>query len=115
TSRSQTITSDARAGTEPWNPFTLTAEVPELYASTEGAVATHQFGRPRSRESRLTRSLMTPPPTDTRRSGDADFTPAASRSTRAIIGCGFGRPGSTRSVMRAVPAADFHRAPAAAS
>ena len=56
---------DTAAGTALWKPPTWMAEVAEENASTEAAVATHQFATPVSSETFFTRSLITPLPTET--------------------------------------------------
>src|SRR5437762_2176620 len=115
TSRSQTMTSDGRAGTARWYPETRIADLAEPYASTEAAVPMHQLGRPASRDTFFTRSLTTPLPTPTRRSGASDRTSAVSSAASSTVGTGGGSPGRIREVMLAVRVPRFQRSPAAAS
>ncbi len=73
----------------------------ELYASTEPAVATAQFGMPLTCETCLARSAMTPLPMPTISEAPLARASAASSCTSSIVGTGFGSPGRTFAAIRA--------------
>ena len=93
----------------------FTAAVPEVYASTEAAVATHQFGTPTLAETILPRSLIVPLPTARTNSGRAPLASAANRSAATNVVRGRGSAGRMAEVIFARPSRALHSRPAAAS